>query len=297
MLYKEAAMFARSYLFVPGHKEKMLQKSLQCHADALVWDLEDAVPDICKKEAREIILANLRSLDNDAPSIWVRINNYRSKHFEWDLEALYPNLTGLILPKVESSKEIKLIEERLQIFEKDFRLPEGQVKLHASLETARGVWNALEIAESSTRMQGISLGAEDFTLDIGTERSRDGAELMYARGRIVLAAAVVGIAVVDTVFSDFQDKEGLKLESQLSYQLGFNGKFAIHPSQLPIIHRAFHPTPSQIAFAKKIHEASEQDEDQLGVFQIDGKMIDLPIVLKARELLRRAEIGRGKCNV
>lgn len=290
-------MIARSYLFVPGHKEKMLQKSLQCQADALVWDLEDAVPDVCKKEARDLILAHLRRLDHDVPSIWVRINNYKSKHFEWDLETLHPHLTGLILPKVESSKEIKLIEERLQTFEKDFRLPDGQIKLHASLETARGVWNALEIAESSPRMQGISLGAEDFTLDIGTERSRDGAELMYARGRIVLAAAVAGIAAVDTVFSDLQDKEGLRMESQLSYQLGFDGKFAIHPSQLPVIHRAFHPTPTQIAHAKKIHEAYEQDDGQMGVFQMDGKMIDLPIVHKAIQLLKRAEIGGGKCNV
>lgn len=280
-------MVARSYLFVPGDKEKMLVKSIGCGADALVWDLEDAVPADQKEIARKTIRRQLEALPRHSPQVWVRINPIGTGQLEDDLEAVVQRgLRGVMLAKTESAEQVDQLARSLEAREKSAGLNPGSVKVQAILETAAGVCLAREISGASKRLAGLSLGAEDFTLDLGTSRSREGIELAYARGAIVLAAAYARIEAVDTVFSDLSDLEGLAQESRLARQMGFRGKYAIHPRQVPVINETFSPTEAELAFARKVVQAFAEVQNQAGVITVDGKMIDAPIVERARRLLQ-----------
>lgn len=280
-------MYQRSYLFVPGHKESMLAKSLAYGADALVWDLEDGVPPAEKPNARVTIRRALGALPPGSPVIWVRINSVAAGMMDEDLEAVvHPNLHGVLLSKAESAAQMKALDKGLAKWEKKLGVAAGSVKTHAILETAAGVASAQEIAKASGRCEGISLGAEDFTLDLGTSRSKAGAELMHARGCIVLAAAVARVQAIDTVYSDLQDVEGLAAESLLARQLGFRGKFALHPRQVEAINAAFSPSEAELAFARKVVAAfAEARSGPAGVIVVEGKMVDLPVAERARRLL------------
>lgn len=232
-------MLTRSYLFVPGHREKMLKNSLKYNADALVWDLEESVPKIYKGIAREMICYYLDKVASAEKKIWVRINSLSVGVINTDLKVIHKNLTGIMLAKTETPDQIIELEQRIAYLEQKNELLPGSIKLHENLENALGVWNALGIACSTKRMEAISIGAKDFSHDIGVSRSKDGTELSHAKGRIILAAAIAKIHAVDTVFSDLQDVEGLQKESIYGKQMGFRAKFAIHPKQIPIINHVF----------------------------------------------------------
>jgi citrate lyase subunit beta/citryl-CoA lyase len=265
----------------------MLAKSLAYGADALVWDLEDGVPPAEKANARLTIRRALDALPPGSPVIWVRVNSVVAGMLDADLEAVvHPNLHGVLLSKAESAGQMQQLDTGLASWEKKLGVAAGAVRTHAILETATGVASAQTIAGASSRIEGISLGAEDFTLDLGTSRSKAGVELMHARGCIVLAAAVARVQAVDTVFSDLQDEEGLANESRLARQLGFRGKFAVHPKQVPAINAAFSPSEAELAFARKVVAAfAEAQIGPAGVIVVDGKMVDLPVAERARRLL------------
>lgn len=288
-------MWLRSMLFMPGNREKMLDKSLGIGADAVVWDLEDAVPFPDKPAAREIIRSRLETVAvpatgaAGAPVFLVRINGFTTGLVEDDLQAVvYPGLAGIMMPKVESADEVRVVGRLLAQLEQDRGLAVGAIKIVATLETALGVLRSPEIAMASDRVIGLCFGAEDFTLDVGTSRSREGTELNYARHLTVLACAASKIMSIDTVFSDLNDAEGLEQESLFVRQLGFTGKCAIHPRQLEIINRSFSPSDKEMEYARRVVAAFEQAREAgAGVTTLDGRMLDQPVVERSRRLLER----------
>lgn len=281
-------MIIRSIIFVPGQKEKMVAKSLGLGADAVVWDLEDAVPLAEKDEARKTIRNALATLPPDSVPVYVRINSVGANMLAADLKGIvHPNLFGVMLAKTESPAEVARVEYLLAELESKNGVKPGQIKIHCILETCLGALRAHEIAGSSPRVDGVSFGAEDFTLDLGTSRSRDGIELMHARGAIALAAGAAKVMAIDTVFSDLNDEEGLTTECRVARQMGFRGKFAIHPKQVEVINREFSPSEKEIVFAEKVVEAfTRAQAENIGVITVDGKMVDPPVVERAKQLLK-----------
>jgi citrate lyase subunit beta/citryl-CoA lyase len=234
----------------------MVLKSLDIGADALVWDLEDAVHLAEKDLARTTIFKSLQNLASNPKPIYVRINSLGAGMLEADLaHIVHPGLYGVMLSKSESPTQVKQLDHALTLLETARELPPGAIKIHCILETCLGVLNAYAIAASSSRIDGISFSAEDFTLDLGTARNRDGAELAFPRASIGLAAGAAKVLAIDTVYSDLNDEEGLARECRVARQFGYKGKFALHPKQLDIINREFSPSASELAYAEKVVEA------------------------------------------
>lgn len=271
-------------LFVPGNKEAMLAKSLATQADALIWDLEDAVAAGEKDRARTTIGNALRSLNTSKP-IYVRINSLEAGMLKEDLEHIVQeNLYGVMLSKAESPSQVHELADTLTALEEKRGLARRAIRIHCILETCLGIVHSYAIASASLRIDGVSFGAEDFTLDLGTSRTRDGGELALARGTVGLAAGAAKIQAIDTVYSDLNDDEGLVKECRAARAAGFRGKFALHPKQIAIINREFSPTPAELAYAEKVVAAFNSSEN-LGVITVDGKMVDRPVFERARQML------------
>jgi citrate lyase subunit beta/citryl-CoA lyase len=275
-------------LFAPGDKQKMIVKSLSAGADSVIWDLEDAVALAEKDSARATIGAALQELPQAHVPIVVRINAVSTNMLEADLANIVkPGLHGVLLPKAESAAEVHALERALTRMEKANGLAEGAIKMRCILETCRGVLNACEVAAASSRVEALCFGAEDFTLDLGVPRTREGVELAHARGEVALAAGAAKLMAIDTVYSFLDDEEGLVQECRAARRIGFHGKFAIHPRQLEIINREFSPSASELAFAEKVVQAfTEAQQRNLGVITVDGRMIDAPVAERARLFLR-----------
>jgi citrate lyase subunit beta/citryl-CoA lyase len=289
-------LITRTILFVPGNKEKMLLKSLGTDADALVWDLEDAVAP-AEKDLARTTLCNLLQKTSTAKPIYVRINSMGAGMLETDLKHIVqPGLHGVMLSKAESPAQIKELDQALTVLESSRGFPQGGIKIHCILETCLGVLNAYPIASASARVEGLSFGAEDFTLDLGTARTREGAELAFARASVALAAGAAKVLAIDTVYSDLNDDEGLAAECRLARQLGYKGKFALHPKQIDLINREFSPSESELAYAEKVVDAfNKAQQANIGVITVDGKMVDPPVVERARQLLRiKCQVSSNK---
>ncbi len=277
----------RTMLFAPGDQEKMLLKSPASGADAVIWDLEDAVAPAAKQTARDTITKALQNLPSVHVPIYIRVNSSSTNLLDADLDGvLQRGVNGILFPKAESSTQIKELDSRLSRIEKQRGLEEGSVRVQCLLETCLGVIHAYEIAGASPRVEAVCFGAEDFTLDLGAPRTRDGVESAYPRAAIAVAAGAAKVFAIDAVYSDLNDEEGLVNECRMVRQLGYRGKFAIHPKQLDVINREFSPSESELAFAVKIVEAFNRPENaNAGVITVDGKMIDAPILQRARLLL------------
>ena len=278
----------RSMLFVPGDKEKMLLKSLTLGADSVIWDLEDAVALTEKQTARATICKTLQNIQSAHVPIYIRVNSLGTNMLDVDLDSVVQRgVYGILFPKAESSSQVKELDSILSRVEKQRGLPEGSVKVQCLLETCLGIIHAYAIAGASPRVEAVCFGAEDFTLDLGTPRTRDGIESAYSRAAIAVAAGAAKVLAIDSVYSDLNDEEGLVNECRTVRQLGYRGKFAIHPKQLDVINREFSPSESELAFAQRIMEAFNRPENvNAGVITVDGKMIDAPILERARRLVR-----------
>ena len=275
-------------LFVPGDKEKLLLKSLGLGADAVIWDLEDAVVPAEKEAARAAIGRALGAAPVIHVPVWARINALGCNMLEADLkQVVRPHLSGVVLPKTESAEQVQALDSTLSQLERANGLAEGTIKINCLVETCLGVLHAYAAVTASPRVEGVSFGAEDFTLDLGTARMRDGHDLAYPRSAVALAAGAAKIAAIDTIFSDLNDEEGLANDCRMARQLGFKGKLTIHPKQLKIINREFSPSATEVAYAEKVLMAFRKaQEENRGVITVDGKMIDLPVVERARLTLR-----------
>ena len=276
----------RSILFVPGHRQKMIDKARTLDADAVVLDLEDGVPAAEKDTGRSLVGAALAQ-SRSGPLCFVRPQAVGSGVIEADLDAVVqPGLAGLVLPKVEGAEELRQVDALLGEREARVGLALGTVKLVAIIESARGLIAAPAIAAAGPRLVGLLFGAEDFALDLGMSGVQQGeaGQMLYARSAIVVAAASARLQAIDRVYLDVTDPDGLRADAAEGRQLGFTGKALIHPGQIDVVRECFEPSPEQIAHAERVVAAFDK-ADGAGSITVDGQMVDLPVVSKARRLL------------
>lgn len=281
----------RSLIFVPGIRENMLEKAQTFAADVVVLDLEDSVPPGDKAAARDLVQQHVPRLVAAGQTVHVRVNGLPSGLTRDDLAAVVcPELSGVALPKAQSPQDIRDIDVLLREQELGQEVTPGTVVLIPAIESARGLLSCEEICRASSRLVGISLGADDYTADLGVHRTREGHELTYARQVIATCCAASGLLALDTPYDDFRDEEGLIAETEWVKSLGFKGKYLIHPSQIEPVNRVFRPSEVEVAEARRIVEAFEEAEAQgLGSIQLEGRMVDRPVALRAEQLIAVAE--------
>ena len=277
----------RSWLFVPGHRQKMIDKAPGRGSDALIYDLEDAVPPDEMDAARRKVGAALDAA-KEGPRRFVRIHGAGHGAMDGDLRAVVrPGLEGLVLPKVDRPEDVTAVDRSLTERESEAGMRPGSVRLAAMIESAMGLIQAPAIAASSPRLVALMFGAEDFAVDLGLFSFREGELMSYARSALVVAAASARLEPVDKVYLDFRDPDGLARETQAARGLGFSGKTLIHPAQIEVVHRVFRPTDEEVESARRVVEAFEAAPEE-GTMAVDGRMVDLPVVKRARWILRSA---------
>jgi citrate lyase subunit beta/citryl-CoA lyase len=283
----------RSLLFVPANRERFLRKAQDLAPDALVPDLESGVLDPDKPKARQMLRDALPALAKRA-KVFARVNAIDSPHLLDDLNAIISSdLTGVTLPQIESPDDIRRLDEMISNLEQGKGLPFGHVRIIAFIESALGVMRAFDIATASSRVVAIAFGAEDFTADMGVARSKEGAEVLFARNQVAVAARAAHKLAIDAPYVALDDPAGLEADVRLALRLGFKGKFAIHPSQIETINAVFSPSEQEVEQARRILKAFERAEAEgQGTYALDGKMIDTAIALRAQKLLRTADAIR-----
>ena len=283
-------------LFVPGNNPGMLLNADIYGADALILDLEDAVAPGEKDAARILVRGALTSWDYAGCEIIIRINPLGSGYTLEDIRAVVPLKPAMLMPtKVSDAKDIEMISSMMAEAERDHGMPEGTVGLLPLIETAVGVENAYGIATADPRVKAIFLGAEDLSSDLQAVRSKENIEIIYARGRMVMAARAAGVDVYDTPFTDTNDDEGLRLDAEHARALGFTGKAVISPRHVEAVNAAFTPTEREIFYAREVLDVIEEGKRRgLGAVSLRGKMIDKPIVDRAERILAVARaLGLG----
>ncbi len=283
----------RALLYVPGDQERKLRKAAGLTVDSVCFDLEDGVAWPHKAAARALVARVLGELTFAAGERLVRIHPPQGPDggpAAADLDAvLSAHPDGIVVPKVEAPWQLHWVAYRLQQAEERYGWPVGSVRLLAILETARGVEARNAIARATPRLDALLFGAEDYTADLGAQRSPDNREVLYARQAVVAAAKAHNLQAIDIVYIRYKDLEGLAREAQEAAAWGFDGKQVIHPAQVPVVQQAFTPTADAVAYARRVLEAYERGRAQgLGVVALDGKMIDMPMVKAARRVLARA---------
>lgn len=285
----------RSMLFMPGNNSGMLLNADALGADSVILDLEDAVSPAEKDSARILVRNALKYLNYENCEIIIRINSIDSEFWKKDLEEIIPQEPHMIMPpKISCAKDVQIVADYIKEVEEKHNI-EKPTAIIALIETARGIENAYEIANASDRVKAIFLGAEDLTADLRCKRTKEGDEIFYARGRIVTAARAANIDAYDTPFTDVEDEEGLELDAQFAKGLGFTGKAAISPRHVMAINEVFSPTIEEIEYAKEVMDIIRIAKEQgKGAISLRGKMIDAPIVERARQTLEIAEaLGGG----
>jgi len=279
---------ARSYLFIPGNHPAMIQNADVFGADALIFDLEDAVAAHEKDAARLLLAGFLAKARPQEVRVYVRINGLDTPLACTDLEAVVGDaVDGIVLPKAGLA-EVMELSTILHNLEAQKGLAK-KIAILPIVETAKSLVEVEEIAKLS-RLDGILLGAEDLSADMEFDRTKAGTEIQYPRARIAFACKAARIEAIDTPFTDTNDPDGLREDCLHSQSLGMNAKAAIHPNQIETIHAVFSPSPKRIEWALRIRAAARKaGEQNLGVFSLDGKMVDKPIIDRAEKILRAAE--------
>ncbi len=269
--------FRRSRLYLPGNEPKFMVNAGLYGADGLILDLEDSVATDHKHAARHLVRNALRTVDFGGAERMVRINQGRPGLD--DIDAILDQHVHLVLiPKVESADQVREVEGHVI-----GKLgPDHGILLMPIIESAKGGWFAYDIAAASPAVVALAIGLEDYTADIGTQRTKEGRESLWLRQQVVNASRAAGVQPIDTVFSDVADPEGLRASVIEAKSLGFDGKGCIHPRQIPVIHEAFAPTEAEIRKAVRIVQAFEKAQEQgLAAVSLGSKMIDPPVVKRA----------------
>ena len=281
----------RSMLFLPGNNPNMLINGNCLGADAVIFDLEDAVAPAEKDAARILVRNTMRYMDFRGCEMIVRINSVDTPYWKKDMDAIVPQKPAmLLLPKTGCAADILEADAYLTELETKLGFAPNTVCLIALIETAMGVENAFAIATATKRVQALFLGAEDLTADLQCKRTKEGREIEYARTRLVVAARAAGIAVYDTPFTDVNDDEGIWVDARYAKGLGFSGKASISPRHVEVINSVFSPTMKEIEYAYEVMDAIELAKKQgKGAIALHGKMIDAPIVARAQQTIAAAE--------
>jgi citrate lyase subunit beta / citryl-CoA lyase len=275
----------RSALFTPATSPERAARLPDLGCDLGIIDLEDAVPESAKEEARQQARRAAGEIAAKAPrfALFIRVNAVTSPFFEDDLsDALVASVAGIVLPKVDDPSALDEVDARLSASGL------GHLLVVAGIETGKGVLSARDIA-SHPRVAAVYFGAEDLTADIGGERSRQGLEVLYARSKVALVASVAGVASLDGIVADYNDDDRFGDEAALARRLSYSGKMCIHPRQVPLANEAFTPDAEQVAYARRVVEAYRAAEQRgLGAISIDGSMVDEPMARRARAVLSAA---------
>ncbi|HEY3519163.1 MAG TPA: CoA ester lyase [Gammaproteobacteria bacterium] len=284
----------RSPLFVPGNKASMLEKALGLKPDAFVPDMEDSVPAAEKANARETIAAFLPRLAATGIPVIPRVNSLDTEWIEADLEAVVgAHVFGVSVGKVRRAGDIAAISRLIGKLETRAGLPLGKLHLVPWIETAEAIVNAAEICRASERIVAVAFGGEDFTNDMGIERLEDELQIAYARQGLCIAARAAHVLALDTPYFKLRNLEGLRDNSLKAKSIGFKGKFAIHPEQIDTLNECFSPSAQEVAHAERIVGAYEEAERRgRASTSLDGWVIDVPVVKRARALLELARRAR-----
>ena len=281
----------RSMMFLNAQKPSLIKDPYIYKADSIMLDLEDAVAENQKDAARFSLFHALKEIDYRGAERVVRINGLDTDLWKEDVRVSVAGGCDCIrIPKTETAEMVKAVEAEVIKAEKEFERPEGSTLIMAALESARGVLNALEVCESSERMMGIALSGGDYTKDLQTKITGTGVELMGARQLMIIAARAAGVQCFDTVFTNLNDMEAFRGEVEIIHMMGFDGKSIINPRQISIVHEIFTPTQKDIIFAEKVvREIDSKKALGIGVFTVDGKMIDIAFYDGAKRTIELAK--------
>ena len=288
----------RSMLFLPGNNPNLLINGNSLGADAVIFDLEDAVSPAEKDAARILVRNTMRYMNFAGCERIVRINSIDTAFWKKDIDEVLPQKPDLILlPKTGTAQDVLEADAYITEVEAKLGFEKNAVGLMPLIETAMGVENAYLIASATKRVKALFLGAEDLTADLQCKRTKESREIEYARTRLVVAARAAGVDVYDTPFTDVNDDEGIVIDAQLAKALGFTGKASISPRHVEVINSVFSPTQKEVDYAYEVMEAIALAKEQgKGAIALHGKMIDAPIVARAQQTIAMAEalgMGRG----
>ncbi len=287
----------RVLLYVPGSDERKIVKAAGLNVDSICLDLEDAVAPNRKTEARAIVARMLREQKFGRSERLARINALGSGQESEDLDAVLPSHPdGIVVPKISRPDQVRWVSEQIAAAEDANGWELHSIRMIVLVESALGVMNSAEIACSDPRLDALLFGAEDLAADLGVKRTREGWEVFHARSAVVLAAAAYGIQALDMVDTNYRDLEGLYQDAQRGAEMGFAGKQIIHPDQIGPVELAFTPSDEEIEQARQmVQQFEEQKAAGAGVFGVEGKMVEMPIVKAAERVLARARAA-GKIS-
>lgn len=290
----------RSMIFVPGNNPGVIKDVHIYRPDSVMFDLEDAIA-VTEKDSARFLVHNMlikmgplyKKLNIETV---VRINALDTAYGVEDLEFIVRAQPDVIrIPKTDTPQDVLDVEAHIERIEKEMGIPVGTTKLMVAIESPLGALNAYKIATSSKRLIGMAIGGEDYVTNLKTNRSPGGVELFTGRGLIVMAARAAGIDALDSVYSDVNNDEGFLKEATMIRQMGFSGKSLIHPRQIDLLHKVYTPSDAEIKKAKRIVDATREAlEQKKGVFTVDGKMVDKPIIERAEYTLTLAKVAGVK---
>lgn len=281
----------RTMMFLNAQKPGLIKDPYIYRPDSIMLDLEDAVAENQKDAARFSLYHALKTIDYRGCERVVRINGLDTPYWKEDIRcAVAGGCDAIRIPKTERPEDVRTVEGRIGAAEKEFGIPEGRTLIMAAIESARGVMKALDICEASERLFGIALSGGDYTKDLQTHITGTGIELMGARQNMIIAARAAGVQCFDTVYTNLDDMEGFRRDVETIHLMGFDGKSIINPRQITIVHEIFTPTPKDIIFADKVvKEIDDKKARGIGVFTVDGKMIDIAFYDGARRIIALAK--------
>ena len=281
----------RSMMFLNCQKPGLIKDPYIYKPDSIMLDLEDAVAENQKDAARYSLYHALQEIDYRGVERVVRINGLDTPHWKEDIRVCVAGGADTIrIAKTETAQDVHTVEEHVLAAEREFGRPEGSTLLMAALESCKGVLNALEVCKSSDRLIGIALSGGDYTKDLQTVITGTGVELQGARQQMIIAARAAGVQCWDTVFTNLDAMDVFEEEVRMIKMMGFDGKSLVNPRQIDVVHRVFTPTKKEIIFAEKVvKEIDEKKAQGIGVFTVDGKMIDIAFYDGAKRTIALAK--------
>lgn len=281
----------RTMLFMPGNNPGMLQNAGILGADSIILDLEDAVSLTEKDSARILVREAIKNVDYSYVEVVVRVNPLTTEYAHEDIDVIARvKPDALMIPKA-TEEELMEINSMLDKIEEEEGFEKESIKLIPLVESAYGVENVYNIIKASKRIVGILLGGEDLTSDLGIKRTKEGDEIFYARNKVAVACKAMKVDAIDTPFTDTNDFEGLEKDTRKAKSLGMTGKASINPRQIDTIHSVYAPTKEEIRHAERVLEAMEEAKREgKGVFSLDGKMVDAPIINRAKTTIDLAKV-------
>lgn len=281
----------RTMMFMNAQKPGLIKDAYIYGVDSIMLDLEDAVAENQKDAARFSLYHALTTIDYGDTEVIVRINGLDTPHWQEDIRVCVAGgADGIRIAKCESAQDVKIVEEYVEKAEREFGVQVGRTLLMAALESPKGILNAYEICTASQRMFGVAISGGDFRKCMQTKPTADGVDMLVARGQMLLAARAAGVQCFDTVFTDLDDTEGFLNEVRQNKAMGFDGKSLINPKQIRPVHEIFAPTEKEVHQAELWVSAFREAQARgVGVFTVNGKMVDAAFIPGAEHTLRLAK--------